>query len=125
MKRAVFLLLAAFCLSSCDSPQKTADRLSKEIADFKASPTDEKQAAIDKSFAKLDEQITALEKSGKTIEASDYRRQAASLQSDYQVAKLARTLQDAKRTLEGIGDAFKKGAQDVKDAFTSPSSTNR
>lgn len=125
MKRAALLFLAAFCLSSCDSPQHTVDRLRKEIADFKASPTDEKQAAIEKSFAKLNEQIAALENSGKSTEAAGYQQDASDLLGEYQVAKFARTLQDTKRSLEGLGDVFKKGVQEVKDAFSSPSPTNR
>lgn len=127
MKRACrVLLLAALGLAGCDSPQRTTDSLKKEIADFKAFPDDRKQEAIDRSFAKLDGQIRALEKAGRSTQAAEFRRQEAALRSDYQTAKLARTIQDAKRTIEGFGQAVKQGAEEIKNAFSSPEpATNR
>ena len=115
--RKLFLLLAAVVLVSCNNPQNTVDRLRKEIETYKAAPTAEKQAAIDKSFIELDDQIAVLEKNGDTGKAAQFRQAEASLRGDYQVAKMAKTIQDAKNAIENFGEAVKSGAQNIQDAF--------
>lgn len=112
--------MAVAMLVSCDSPQRTTDQLKKEIQEYKSNPSDAQETQIDNSFAKLNQQIAALEKDGKTDEAAQWKQQSLSLQGDYQGAKLARTIQDAKRVFEGVGEAVKQGAQSLKDAFANP-----
>lgn len=115
--RKFFLLLAAIALVSCNNPQNTVDRLRKEIESFKGNPTPEKQVVIDKSFIELDDQIAVLEKNGETAKAAQFRQAEASLRGDYQVAKMAKTIQDAKNAIENFGEAVKSGAQSIQDAF--------
>ena len=65
MKRVLAsLALGAALLAGCDNPQKTVDSLRRELVEFKAAPDERKQAKIDASFAKLEGQITALQKRG-------------------------------------------------------------
>jgi predicted small secreted protein len=115
--RKFFLLLAAIALVSCNNPQNTVDRLRKEIEVYKGNPTPEKQVVIDKSFIELDDQIAVLERNGDTAKAAQFRQAEASLRGDYQVAKMAKTIQDAKNAIENFGEAVKSGAQNIQDAF--------
>lgn len=114
--------LVVFALAGCDNPQRTIDDLRKEIAAFKAAPDEKKQAVIEAQFAKLEEQIneTATKDS---IKADLLRRQYAGLQGEYQAAKLARTINDAKNALQGLGEAFKEGAKSFGETLKSSGTT--
>lgn len=112
------LLLAAFTLTGCDSPQRTIDTLRAEITAFKAAPDEKKQAQIETNFAKLEEQIAKTETKD-SVKADLLRRQYAGLQGEYQAAKLARTLNDAKNAIQGIGEAFKEGAKSFGESLKS------
>ena len=117
MKRALAsLALGAALLAGCDNPQKTVDSLRRELMEFKAAPDERKQAKIDASFAKLESQITALQKRGDE-RTDELKRQMASLRGDYQAAKMAKALQDAKSAIQGFGEALKDTAKSVEDAF--------
>jgi hypothetical protein len=104
------LLVLALSLTGCDNPQRTADTLRNEIAAFKISPDPKKQAEIEANFSKLDQQINQLETKD-TTKADLLRRQYVNLQAEYQAAKLAKTVNDVKNAVEGIGNAFKEGAK--------------
>lgn len=117
MKRTLAsLALGAALLAGCDNPQKTVDSLRRELMEFKAAPDERKQAKIDASFAKLESQITALQERGDE-RTDELKRQMASLRSDYQAAKMAKALQDAKSAIEGFGEALKDTAKSVEDAL--------
>ena len=117
MKRALAsLALGAALLAGCDNPQKTVDSLRRELMEFKAAPDERKQAKIDASFAKLESQITALQERGDE-RTDELKRQMASLRGDYQAAKMAKALQDAKSAIQGFGEALKDTAKSVEDAF--------
>jgi predicted small secreted protein len=117
MKRALAsLALGVALLAGCDNPQKTVDSLRRELMEFKAAPDERKQAKIDASFAKLESQITALQKRGDG-RTDELKRQMASLRGDYQAAKMAKALQDAKSAIQGFGEALKDTAKSVEDAF--------
>lgn len=112
MYRWTFLaaLLLVFSLSGCDSPQRTVDTLRTEITAFKAAPDPKKQGEIEAHFAKLEQQIAQVETKD-TTKADLLRRQYANLQAEYQAAKLAKTVNDVKNAVQGIGEAFKEGAK--------------
>jgi outer membrane murein-binding lipoprotein Lpp len=110
------LALGAVLLAGCDSPQRTVDSLRKQLTEFKAAPDDTKQAKIETDLAKLESQIAALEQRGDP-KAEEFRKQLASLRSDYQAAKIAKALLDAKSAIEGFGQAIKDTAKSVEDAF--------
>ena len=117
MKRVLAsLALGAALLAGCDNPQKTVDSLRRELVEFKAAPDERKQAKIDASFAKLEGQITALQKRGDES-TDELKRQMASLRGDYQAAKMAKALLDAKSAIHGFGEALKDTARSVEDAF--------
>lgn len=103
-------------LAGCDSPQRTVDTLRVEIADFKTAPDAKKQAEIEKSFDKLQQQVTAMDKKDDP-KTEHFRDQLVELKGDYQSAKMAKALQDAKNAIQGLGDAFKEGAKDIGAAF--------
>jgi len=84
--------------------------------EFKAAPDETKQAKIDADFAKLESQIAALQQRG-DVKADELKKQLASLRGDYQTAKMAKALQDAKSAIEGFGEALKDTAKSVEDAF--------
>lgn len=110
------LVLAAVALAGCDSPQRTIDSLRKEIMEFKAAPDEKKQANIDEKFAKLEGQIAALQQRGDP-KAEELRSQLVSLRADYQAARMAKAVQDAKSAIQGFGEALKDTAKSVQDAF--------
>lgn len=112
------LLLVVLSLAGCDNPQRTIDGLRQEIAAFKAAPDDKKQAQIEANFAKLEQQIAQTESKDPT-KADLLKRQYAGLQGDYQAAKLARTLNDAKNAIQGFGEALKEGAKSFSDSLKS------
>lgn len=116
---AFFLIALLFILSvaGCDNPQHTADVLRREIADFQSAPTDEKKISIEEHFAKLEHQIDTLERKGRDEEASRLNSQRIDLKSDYQAAKMSKTLNDAKNAVQGLGEAVKDGAQSIGDLF--------
>ena len=117
MKRVLAsLALGAALLAGCDNPQKTVDSLRRELMEFKAAPDERKQAKIDASFAKLESQITALQEKGDE-RTDELKRQMASLRGDYQAAKMAKALQDAKSAIQGFGEALKDTARSVEDAL--------
>ncbi|HVQ20368.1 MAG TPA: hypothetical protein VMS23_04880 [Terrimicrobiaceae bacterium] len=123
MKRALAaLLLGAVVLSGCDSPQRTIDSLRKELMEFKAAPDDAKEARIEADFAKLENQIAVVQQKGDP-RADDLRAQLASLRGEYQTAKIARALQNARSAIQGFGEALKDTAKSVEDALKS-SQTN-
>ena len=117
LKRAfTALALGAAMLAGCDNPQRTVDSLRRQIMEFKAAPDDAKQAKIDADFAKLENQIAALQQRG-DAKADELKKQLASLRGDYQAAKMAKALQDAKSAIQGFGEALKDTAKSVEDAF--------
>lgn len=123
MKRALAaLLLGTVVLSGCDSPQRTIDSLRKELMEFKAAPDDAKEARIEADFAKLENQIAVVQQKGDP-RADDLRAQLASLRGEYQTAKIARALQNARSAIQGFGEALKDTAKSVEDALKS-SQTN-
>ena len=117
MKRAFTVLaLGAALLAGCDNPQRTVDSLRKEITEFKAAPDETKRAKIDENFAKLEGQIAALQQRG-DAKADGLKNQLAELRGDYQAARMAKALQDAKSAIQGFGEALKDTAKSVEDAF--------
>lgn len=116
MKRALLALTCALVLAGCDSAQSTADKLRVEIAEFKNTPDDKKQALIEEHFAKLQTQLAALQKRG-DAKADTISDQLTSLKEQYQTAKLAKALNDAKNALQGFGQAVKDTAKDIQQTF--------
>jgi dephospho-CoA kinase len=117
MRRAFFIFaVATVLLGGCDSPQRTVDSLRKEITEFKAAPNETRQAKIDEDFAKLEGQIAKLQQRG-DAQAEELKSRLASLRNDYQAAKVARAVQDAKSAIQGFGQALKDTAKSVEDAF--------
>lgn len=112
-----FLLLALLLVVGCDKPEGTIDSLRKEIAAFKAAPDDIKEANIEKSFIKLDEQIAKVKTKGETIKASELERQEANLRGDFRAAKMNRALLDAQKAIQGFGEALKDTGKNLQDAF--------
>ncbi len=117
MKRSFLALaLGAALLAGCDNPQRTVDSLRKEIMEFKAAPDEKRQAKIDENFAELESQIAALQQRGDP-KADDLKRQLASLRADYQAARMSKAVQDARKAIQGFGEALKDTAKSVEDAF--------
>jgi hypothetical protein len=84
--------------------------------EFKAAPDEKKQANIDEKFAKLEGQIAELQQRGDP-KAEELRSQLVSLRADYQAARMAKAVQDAKSAIPGFGEALKDTAKSVQDAF--------
>lgn len=108
--------LLTFVLAGCDNPQKTIDTLRVEIKAFKTTPDEKKQLEIEQNFAKLETQVETLQRKG-DARAESYANELTSLRTDYQAAKMAKAVDDAKKALEGFGNALKDGVKSIGDAF--------
>ncbi len=95
-------------LIGCDRPERTVDHLRKEIMEFRASPDDQKSAAIEMNLAKLDAQILKLRAQESTDKVNFLEEQRDSLASDFEAAKVRPTLQDAKSAPKGIQNVIQK-----------------
>jgi len=123
VRRWIVAAASLVILAACDSPNRTVDAARKQLSAFQATPDAEKQAAVEQSLAKLDAQVDQLEKKGDTIQADLFRRQASSLRTAFQAAKMARAFNDAKNAIQGIGEAFKAAEKSFSETFKN-SSTN-
>lgn len=122
------VILSVFCvgvlvLSGCDSPESTLHSLRKNVSEFAAKPTDEKQTEIDAEFAKLNGQIEQMEKAGRTNEADILRSQASDLLADYRAAKLSRAVSNTQKAVQDIGEAFKQTGQSIGQVFRDATSS--
>lgn len=116
----IFCALAlAAALAACDSPTRTVEATSRQIAAFQAAPDAQKKAAIEASLAKLDSQIQALADKGDSVQADLFRQQARSLRADFQAAKMSQAINSAKEAIEGIGQAFKEAGKTIGETFKS------
>jgi hypothetical protein len=125
MRKTLALLAIAAGLAACDSPGRTVQITKAQISAFQANPDSAKQTAVEESLARLDLQVGELEKRGDPIQADLFRRQATRLRSDFQAAKMSQALNDAKKAIEGIGDAFKEAGKTIGEALKSSSDTNQ
>ena len=117
MKLRVVAAAALLVLAGCDSPSRTIDTARKQLAAFQAAPDAEKQAAVERSLAKLDAQVDELGKKGDNVQADLFRNQASNLRTDFQAAKVARAINDASKALQGIGEAFKDAGKSFSETF--------
>ncbi len=113
--RLLSAVVLSVVLTACDSPERTLDTARRQLTEFKANPNDTTQAAFEASLSKLDRQLTDLEAQGKPV--SDLRRQVVALQSDFQAARMARALLDARRAIEGFGSALKEAGKSFTDTL--------
>lgn len=120
IRLALAAVLAVF-LVSCDNPQRNIDSLRRDIAAFRATPTDAAQAQIEADLSKLESQIAALNNPEKQ---QLFRLQVKDLRGDFQAAKIARTVNDAKNAILGVGEAFKDGARTIQEAFQGTNSSD-
>ena len=108
---------ALVVLAGCHSPARTADTARKQLAAFQAAPDAQKQAAVEQSLARLDAQVDELDKNGDHVQADLFRRQASSLRTAFQAAKMARAFNDAKNAIQGIGEAFKDAEKSFSETL--------
>ena len=117
MKLRLAAAAALIVLAGCDSPARTVETTQRQLSAFQASPDAQKQAAVERSLAKLDAQVEELEKKGDRVHADIFRRQASSLRTDFQAARMARAINDASKAIQGIGEAFKDAGKSFGEAF--------
>jgi len=117
MKLRLVVASALLVLAGCDSPSRTADTARKQLSAFQAAPDAEKQAEVERSLAKLDTQVDELEKNGDHVQADLFRRQAFTLRTDFQAAKLASAFNNASKAIQGIGEAFKDAGKSFSETF--------
>ena len=124
MRRWLVAAAALLVLAGCDSPTRTVETARRQLAAFQASPDAEKQAAVERSLDKLDAQVDELDKKGDRTQADLFRSQAFGLRTDFQAARMARAINDAKNAIQGIGEAFKEAGKSFGEAFKN-SDTNK
>jgi predicted nucleic acid-binding Zn-ribbon protein len=117
VRRWIAAAASLVILAGCDSPNRTVDATRKQLSAFQATPDAEKQSAVEQSLAKLDAQVDQLENKGDHIQADLFRRQASSLRTAFQAAKMARAFNDAKNAIQGIGEAFKDAEKSFSETL--------
>lgn len=124
---ALAVLIFTVLTTGCDSPQRTADTLREQIAGFKASPSAEKQEAIEANFIKLDSQIAKVREGGDVAKANSLQAEAGNLRADFTAAKLVSVIDGAREAIEGVGTSFKEAGETIggalKEAFQGGSPT--
>jgi len=118
--KKIFVLAIGLALAGCDSPERTADTLEKQISAYRAAPGAAQQQAVENSFAKLDAQIAGLREKGNADAARQLTTREATLRAEYSAAKVANTIQDAKAAIQGIGEVLKETGKNIQDAFRTP-----
>ena len=86
---SLFLMMALFLLTGCDSPSSRIQEIKRNLDTFKRSPNQQTKEALEKSFAKMDVQIQKLEAKGDTVQFDLFRRQAFTLRYDFHSTLLA------------------------------------
>ena len=117
MKLRAVAVAALLALAGCHSPARTVDTARRQLSAFQAAPDAEKQAAVEQSLASLDAQVDELEKKGDHVQADLFRRQASSLRTDFQAAKMARAFNDASKAIQGIGEAIKDAGKSFSETL--------
>jgi hypothetical protein len=120
-RSAMLLLVAGLALMGCDSPEGSVSTARKQLTEFKTTPDNTKQEALEKTLATLDTQIAELEKKGDVVQADLFRRQADSIRADFQAARMARALNDAKNAIQGFGDAIKEAGKSFSETLSNAS----
>lgn len=125
MKRAFLLLaLSVLMLAGCDNPQGNVDKIRQEIADFRDAPSEEKKAKINENLVKLQKQVEEMKAKG-DAKAAEFQRKLNTLETDYQAAQFGQVVDDAKRAIQGFGEALKEGAKTFQDTLKDNHSTNQ
>ena len=115
-------LLGVICLGlvGCDSPQRTIDQLSDEIANYPASPTPAAESSISAGFAKLDAEISRLQTKGHSNDAATLQQIRNQLQGQYDAAKIAATVRKTAETVKQFGEAVRQVGSEIGEVFRSP-----
>lgn len=113
----VAAVVVVLTLAGCDSPSRTVETTRKQLSEFQANPDAARQAAVEKSLDKLDSQVAELEKKGLGTQADEFRRESFTLHTDFQAAKMARAINDAKNAIQGFGEAFKAAGKSFSETF--------
>lgn len=124
MKRCLLAAVVAVILAGCDSPSRTVETTRRQLSAYQADPDAVRQAAVEESLAKLDAQVEELEKKGDRIQADLFRRQAFSLRTDFQAAKMAQAINSASKAIQGIGEAFKDAGKSFSETFKNGDTNN-
>ena len=124
MRRWIFAAAAIIGLAGCDSPSRTVETTRRQLSAYQANPDAAHQAAVEESLAKLDAQVAELEKKGDRIQADLFRRQAFSLRTDFQAAKMAQVINTASKAIQGIGEAFKDAGKSFSETFKNSETNN-
>jgi uncharacterized protein YukE len=124
MKLRLVAATVVLALAGCDSPTRTVETARTQLATYQAAPDPVKQAAVEKSLAKLDDQIANLEKIGDRSQADQFRNQAVILRTQFQAAKMAQALNEAKNAIQGIGKAFEEAGKGFTEVFKNSGTNN-
>lgn len=128
MKRGLSALAAAVLLAGgltgCDSPERRVDSASKAVAAFQAKPSPESEAAAEKAIADAQAAVDETERSGQTARLRELNANLAGVESDFQAARMAHAVSQARQAVEQFGSAIKNVGESLKDALAPQNGTN-
>lgn len=117
MRRLLACFLAVALCACAPNPDREIASLRQQISEFRANPTAEREVAIDRSFASLEKQIEELDKKGRGTLADGLRLQLRDLYTNYEAAKIARTVKEAQNALKGLGEAIQDAGRSIGEAL--------
>jgi hypothetical protein len=118
MKKLLTLFLPTLLfLAACDSPEKTLESLQREIGAYAVNPTPATEQKVEQGFQKLASEISNLRSKGKTSEADSLQRQANTLRSQYETARLAGSINKARQAIQGVGESFQRAGEQIGELF--------
>ena len=113
-----FLAAALACvLAGCSNPEATVSQARQDLKTFRAEPGEKSELAVERSLEKLAGQDQSLERAGKTAEAEHFRGILSDLRAEFQGAKVARAINDARSALKGFGNAMKEAGKSFDEAI--------
>ncbi len=115
--RVCLVFLCLLTLVGCDSPERHLHQASKAVAAFQATPSPSTEEAAEKAVADARAAVAATEKSGQTSRLRELNATLAGVESDFQAARMAYAVTQARQAVEQFGSAIKNVGESLKDAF--------
>jgi FtsZ-binding cell division protein ZapB len=114
---------AVFLLAGCDSPERQAEVLEKQISSYRTEASDEKRQAIRDGFQKLDAEIEDLKSHGKTLRAQALQQQRDQLMAQFTAAQVGQAVNQATDAMRNLGGTLKEAGESFIDTLRSGNST--
>lgn len=119
---SLFAALAILQILGCSRPEDFVEQAQVHLREFRAEPNAERQAAVETSLTRLQEEVRRLESRGESTKAQMLQEKLETLRAEFAAAKIAGTVLEAQRAVQGFGEAVREAAKSFTEAFKTNSS---